>query len=222
MATRKGTESSASRTEEQQTQSAAGAQTTERPPTEQERQVPVARETGRPGTRGTSLAARQPAMLPSLFAAPPGLLASAFLSNPWEFMRRMSEEMDRWFEGTMGRVPTWSGFTGATWMPQVETVQRDNTLVVRADLPGVKREDIHVEVDRGMLTLSGERRQEEETREEGLYRSERRYGSFYRAIPLPEGVNEDQITASYDNGVLEVTVPLPQEQQQRGRRIEIK
>jgi len=80
---------------------------------------------------------------------------------------------------------------------------------------------VNIEVENGVLTLSGERRHEDEENREGFYRSERIYGSFYRAIPLPEGVNEDQISATFNDGVLEVRVPLPQEQQRRGRRIEI-
>ncbi len=191
--------------------------------TEQEQQVPVSRE----GTsRGSPLSRQDPSLLPSLFAAPPSLLSGAFMSNPFGFMRRMTEEMNRIFEsaGMGAPLAPFSSQQGGmgTWMPQVEVQQRNNELIVRADLPGLKRDDVTVEVDDGVLTLSGERRQEEQEEREGFYRSERSYGSFYRAIPLPEGVKEDDISASFGDGVLEVRVPVPEQQQRRGRRVEIR
>ncbi len=79
-----------------------------------------------------------------------------------------------------------------------------------------------IEVEDGILTLSGERRQESREEREGFYRSERSYGNFYRSIPLPEGVNEDDISATFGDGVLEVRVPVPAQQQRRGRKVEIK
>jgi HSP20 family protein len=109
----------------------------------------------------------------------------------------------------------------STWAPQVEVLQRGNNLVLRADLPGLRREDVHLEVDDGMLTISGERRYESESEEEGLYHSERSYGRFSRSIPLPPGTDGDAVEARFTDGVLEVTLPLPQEQS-RARRIEIR
>jgi HSP20 family molecular chaperone IbpA len=107
------------------------------------------------------------------------------------------------------------------WMPQVEVLQRGNDLVVRADLPGLRREDVHLEIDDGMLTVSGERRHHAESDEEGVYHSERSYGHFSRSIPLPPGTDEDAVQARFTDGVLEVTLPLPREQS-RARRIEIR
>jgi HSP20 family protein len=197
--------------------------------------VPVSRE-GR--QRGTALSRPQSSLLPSsIFAAPPGQLSGAFMSNPFGFMRRMSEEMNRIFEsaGLGGAIAPMGGMgqaSMATWMPQIEVQQKGNEFLVRADLPGLKREDVSVEVDDGILTLSGERRQESSEEQEGFYRSERSYGSFYRsersygsfyrAIPIPEGVNEQDISATFGDGVLEIRVPVPAEQQRRGRKVEIK
>jgi HSP20 family protein len=199
--------------------------------------MPVSRDAGRQaGQRGTAVAGPQ-SFLPSLLAAPPGLFASAFMSNPYGFMQRMSEEMDRLFQtaGFGGSLPApltsgsaaagrglATGREGGMWTPQIEVRQRGNELVVRADLPGIKKEDVNVEVNDGMLTISGERRQEDTEEREGFYRSERSYGTFYRSIPLPEGVTEDQISASFEDGVLEVVVPTPQQQQPRGRKVQIK
>jgi HSP20 family protein len=164
--------------------------------------------------------------LPSLFAAPPGQLTGVFMSDPLGFMRRMSEEMNQIFEsaglgGTLAGAGSAGRTSGTGWMPQVEVRQRGSELVVRADLPGLEPDDVRVEVENNVLTVSGERRQEDEDEREGYFRSERSYGSFFRSIPLPEGVEEESIKASFDRGVLEVRVPIPEQQQRRGRRIEI-
>lgn len=108
------------------------------------------------------------------------------------------------------------------WSPELEMFQRGDQLVVRADLPGVKKDDVQVEVEDDVLTIRGERREEHEENEEGVYRSERSYGQFYRAIPLPEGVNPEQCEAHFDNGVLEITLKAPAEQQRQRKRIEVR
>lgn len=108
------------------------------------------------------------------------------------------------------------------WVPQVEVTQQGNELVVRADLPGMKKDDIQVDITDDEVTLSGERRREEETEKGGLYRSERSYGFFTRSIRLPEGAMTDQAKAAFKDGVLEIRMPAPPEQVTRGRRLEIK
>lgn len=107
-------------------------------------------------------------------------------------------------------------------MPQIETFRRGDKMVVRADLPGMTREDVNVDVDDGILSISGERRDEHEEDRDGYYRSERSYGQFYRAIPLPDGVDTDRVEASFNNGVLEVTLPAPKEQQSRRKRVQVR
>jgi HSP20 family protein len=106
------------------------------------------------------------------------------------------------------------------WSPEIEVFERGGQLVIRADLPGLNRDDVKVDIREDSLIIQGERRQEREENEEGFYRSERSYGSFYRSIPLPEGVEDEDIKASFRDGVLEVTMPVTQGQQ-RSRRIEI-
>jgi HSP20 family protein len=220
------TESSSGRERQEGTSTARTGKSTEvrgARGAEQEQQLPVSRERAR---GGTSLA-RQQSFVPSIFAAPPTLLSSAFMSNPFGFMQRMTEEMNRIFENAWGGT-TRGQYGGseqeslATWMPQIELQQKGNELIVRADLPGVKREDVNVEVQDGVLTVSGERRQEDREERDGFVRSERRYGSFYRSIPLPEGVNEDNVSATFGDGVLEVRARIPEQQQRRGKKIEIK
>jgi HSP20 family protein len=112
------------------------------------------------------------------------------------------------------------GSVGA-WLPQVEVSAKDDSLVVRADLPGVKREDVQVELDQDRLILRGSRRQEETEGGDGFYHSERSYGSFSRVIPLPRGVSADTCNARYEDGVLEITIPLPK-QANTSRQIEIR
>lgn|SRR5262249_35957071 len=144
------------------------------------------------------------------------------LASPIGMLGYFADEMDRIFEDFgFGRRNWLSSRPGQNWAPAIEVQQRNNEMVVRADLPGMKKDDISVEVTQDAITISGERHQEHETERGGVYRSERSYGSFYRAIPLPEGAIADQAKATFNDGVLEVTVPAPPEQVSRGRRLEI-
>jgi HSP20 family protein len=152
---------------------------------------------------------------------------------PFSVLDRFADEMERVFDdfgfGRSWLTPRWghtwfgtpSRTSGALWAPDIEVYQRNNELVVRADLPGLKRDDISIDVTDNDLTISGERHQEHETEREGLYRSERTYGSFCRTIPLPEGAMTDQAKASFRDGVLEIAMPAPP-QGTRSRRLEIK
>jgi HSP20 family protein len=214
---------------------------------DQERQRQISREPTSSGTgmqrggqsgAGSAISGRgqaQPSMLPA-FMTNPGLMASAFMSDPFAFAQAMSQEMDRLFDtfgGTSqggrnlstsgsGRSLQQQGSRGQSyWAPPMEVFQRGNEMVVRADLPGVAPDDVQIDVEDGVLTISGERRNTNEDQQEGFYRSERSYGAFSRSIALPEGVDEDQVNARYEHGVLEVTVPLPQQQRHRGRRVQI-
>lgn len=152
---------------------------------------------------------RRGEMFPSLFSMSP---REFFSASPFELMRRFTHEMDRAFAGLGGREET------RLWAPPIEVRQKGDNLVITAELPGLKKEDVKLEVTDEGLVIQGERKREEEQREEGFYRSERAYGHFYRLIPLPEGANIDQVKADFTDGVLEVTVPAPQMAQQQKRR----
>jgi HSP20 family protein len=155
-----------------------------------------------------------------------------FNASPFTLMRRMMDDFERLFDAPMfGRsfVPDFLGgeedifpttMRTEIWNPSLEVFQRGNDLVVRADLPGIRKEDVRLEIENDNLCIEGERRFEEEKRERGMYRSERSYGTFRRVIPLPEGVDTDSVTANMKDGVLEVTVKVP-EQTRRGRQIQI-
>lgn len=156
--------------------------------------------------------------------------------SPFGLMRRMAEDMDRIF-GDFGFGPSLGlpllspslgqgrGLTPGglrAWAPQLETFRRGDKLVVRADLPGLRKEDVNVEVDNGMLTISGQRSEEQVDDRDDYYRSERSYGEFYRALPLPENVTGESCEATFKDGVLEVTLPLPKQQERKARRIDVR
>lgn len=158
----------------------------------------------------------------------PSALASRS-ANPFSMLERFADEMDRVFEnfgfGGLRSRQSGRGFgllSGEDiWTPELEIFHRNSELVIRADLPGLTKDDVKVDVSDNQVIIEGERQRQHEEEREGVLRSERSYGRFYRAIPLPEGVIADQAKATFKNGVLEVTIPAPPEQARRGRRLEI-
>jgi HSP20 family protein len=145
--------------------------------------------------------------------------------DPFETMQRLSEEMDDLFDSffygrPLARAPRQSRLQ-SLWTPEVEIREEGNQLRVSVDLPGVSKDNVKVDVHDGMLAIAGERRevQSEGDEKQGFRRSERRYGSFYRAIALPEGAEADQAQARMTEGVLEITVPVTPAKQ--ARRLEI-
>jgi HSP20 family protein len=160
--------------------------------------------------------------------------------SPWELMGRMGEELTQLFEsiggtgmpgtargqavagpGTRGRGATGGGGLGDVLLiPQIEVEQRDNAIVVRADLPGMNADEIDVTIEDGNLVITGERRDVRREEREGIVRSEVSYGTFYRTIPLPDGADENNIAAVVRNGVLEVVVPVSESQ--TGRRVQVR
>ncbi len=149
--------------------------------------------------------------------------------GPFSLMRQLSDDMDQLFGQLMGGNASPGGFALASpivlappveWMPALEIFERDGKLVVQADLPGVAAGDVTVEVTDGVLTVSGERREEREIEDSGFRRTERRYGKFSRSVALPEGARAEEIQATYRDGVLEITMPLSQPASRR-RTIEV-
>lgn len=136
-----------------------------------------------------------------------------FRMNPFSLMRRMSEEFDHAFGQGKGRDQG-----NRAWTPAIEVTQRDGNYVVRAELPGLDPDDVKLEITDDAIVVHGERKEEHEETKGGVHVTERRYGKFYRAIPLPDGARADDASAAYDKGVLEITVPV---EEQRSKRREI-
>jgi len=145
----------------------------------------------------------------SLFGLAPHEL---FRSNPFSLLRRMTEEMDRVFQEV--GLEREAG-NSVEWAPAIEVTQRDGRYNVQAELPGLEPKDVKVEVENDALVIQGERRFEREEKKEGVQRTERQYGLFYRSIPLPEGARVEQAQAKFHNGVLEVSIPVPEQQNNR-------
>jgi HSP20 family protein len=143
-----------------------------------------------------------------------------FFSNPFSIMRRMHEEMDRVFAESFGGRSGSGAFGGGlgTWAPTIEISERDNEMRICAELPGLRPEDVKVEVTEDALVIEGERKQEHEDKQEGRWRSERRYGRFHRTIPLPDGANAERARADFKDGELQVTIPV---QRPEGKRRQI-
>jgi len=128
-----------------------------------------------------------------------------FGASPFNWMRRMTEEMERACAKFVPTAPETE-----FWAPALELTQKDGNYIATLELPGLKKEEVKVEVAEGALTITGERKLEKEEKEEGYFRSERSYGSFYRSIPLPKEAKIENIKAELTNGVLVVTVPVPE------------
>jgi HSP20 family protein len=146
-----------------------------------------------------------------------------FRHGPFTMLRRMQEDMDRLF-GSFGFGRNWPmGFTEeqSDWAPAIDAFQRGNEFIIRADVPGLSRDDLSVEISEDTLTIQGERKYDHEEEREGVFHRERSYGSFRRVIPLPEGAIADSAKANFHDGVLEVVVHAPSQEVRRGRRIEI-
>jgi len=143
--------------------------------------------------------------------------------GPFAWMRQMQDQIDRTFSSLWGGPATESGMINPSeWAPAVDVFQRGNDLVIRADLPGLTKDDITVDVADDEVTIRGERRYDHEEEKDGVFRSERSYGSFYRMIPLPQGAIADSAKATFNNGVLEVRLQAPSTDVRRGRRVDIK
>jgi HSP20 family protein len=146
-------------------------------------------------------------------------------SYPFGLLRRFSSEMDRVLEDFGFKphfAPLMPELRKEMWSPNLEIIERKGQLVVRAELPGLSRDDVKVTVTDEFLTIEGERRHEEKESREGYFRSERSYGTFARTIPLPEGATSESAEAVFKNGILEVTVPLPPRPEKKARAIEVK
>ena len=142
--------------------------------------------------------------------------------DPFHDLTEAQREMAAW----LGRRPLASALPARTngdrWLPEVDITEEKERILVRADLPGMKQEEISVEVSDGVLSIKGERRRESETKEGKTYRTERSHGSFLRSFTLPSGVDAAKVSASYKNGVLEIALPKLAEAKAKQIKVEAK
>ena len=132
--------------------------------------------------------------------------------NPMKSMFNVPSRFDTLFDSFFFPTRADSGQEGIwSWNPVVDVYENDNAIVVKAELPGVDKEQISVNVEGRILTLKGERKTENEAKEENYYRRERTYGSFERSFTLPAEVDPESIKAEYKDGVLKIEVPKPEE-----------
>lgn len=138
----------------------------------------------------------------------------------------MTSAMTRWrpiadLSELRERLDQAFGTDGESWNPRIDVVKKEGEIVLKADLPGVKPDEIKVEVEDGVLTVSGEHEEESEKREERYLRRERRFGSFSRSMALPEGVTAGDIEATTTDGVLELTIPLPKPERKPTEKVKV-
>lgn len=139
--------------------------------------------------------------------------------EPFRELAALQNEMGRWMSQVTGAPQGAGNGQSATWLPPVDVWETDDELVLAFELPGIPEDQISVELDDNVLTVSGQRERTQQHSSDRFYRFERRFGTFARSVTLPAGVDESKIRADYTNGVLEVRVPKPEEQ--KPKRIQI-
>ena len=145
------------------------------------------------------------------------VLPRDLLTDPWRAMNELFQEplfgeLDRWF----------GDFSSTRFQPRIDVVDDGKALRITAELPGMSREDIQTSIEAGALVIRGEKKQDKRTEEDGCYRLERAHGAFMRRIPLPDGVDVEQIAAHFDNGVLTLKLPKTETSASAVRNIEIR
>lgn len=141
--------------------------------------------------------------------------------EPVAELNTIQNEMNRLFNTFFDQPAPGRGAGARRWIPAMDLIETTDRYVLRADLPGLSEEDVSVQLQDSVLTVSGERKAENEQQQEGYYRLERAFGAFSRSLTLPEGVNPDGVTAHFDRGVLEITIPKPEQKKPRQVRISV-
>ncbi len=142
--------------------------------------------------------------------------------NPWNDFMELQNEMNRLFESTFGTGTERSGLIDSDFLPALDVLRNEEHILIRADLPGVSKQDIELSVLNGRLFIRGEKSHENEDREQNTHRRERFYGRFERVVDLPAPVISDQIKAKFANGVLEITAPISDEARPRRIAVDVK
>ncbi|MGH9844838.1 MAG: Hsp20/alpha crystallin family protein [Blastocatellia bacterium] len=140
--------------------------------------------------------------------------------DPFGDLRNMQDDFNRLFTNTLPRLFNGEEVLSGSWSPRVDIAEGENAIVLEADLPGMNPEDFKLSIENFKLTLSGERKFEDEKKDENWHRVERSYGSFARTFSLPNTVNAEEVKADFRDGVLRVT--LPKREEVKARQIEVK
>lgn len=150
------------------------------------------------------------------------------MRDPFTFFDTLQDELTRLWGQTwplmprqLVRAPSPIAELTTTWAPRVDVFEKNGDIVVKAELPGVAKEDVKLTIDEDELVIEGERHSEKEVEEKDFYRMERSYGSFYRRIPMPAGVQAEQVKATFADGVLEVHIPKPAQAESQAHKIAI-
>ncbi|MBN1302244.1 MAG: Hsp20/alpha crystallin family protein [Melioribacteraceae bacterium] len=144
--------------------------------------------------------------------------------NPSRELLRVERDLNRlfkpfWDKFGMGKT-TDENYELASWAPLADIVENNNEYLVKLDIPGVDKKDVKVSYSNGVLSVSGERKEEKESKDANYYRCERSYGKYYRSFTLPEGIKEDKIDAEFKNGTL--TIVIPKAEESKPKQIDIK
>ena len=143
--------------------------------------------------------------------------------DPFKDLFSIQDRMNRLFDETFARTAKGEGeeLARGIWSPAVDIYETDENIVLKAEVPGMNKGDISIEVKDNMLVLKGERKFEKEIKEENYHRMERAYGAFQRSFTLPNIVNRDKVSAKYKDGVLEITLPKVQEAKLKQVKVEV-
>ncbi len=142
--------------------------------------------------------------------------------DPFRDLISIQDRMNRLFEQTLARTREEEGIAASTWMPAVDIYETPDQVVMKAELPGLTREDIEINVRDNTLSLRGQRKFEKDVKEENYLRIERAYGSFQRSFTLPVTIQQDKIKAVFRDGVLELTLPKAEEARPQQIKIDVK
>jgi HSP20 family protein len=142
--------------------------------------------------------------------------------DPFKNILSLQERMNRLFDEAVNRGQAGDALTGPTWSPAVDIYETEEDIVIDAELPGMDKDDVDIQVRDNTLILKGERKVEKTVKDEGYHRMERMYGSFARTFTLPSTVDQERITATYDKGVLHIRMPKTEKTKPQQIKIEVK
>ncbi|MGD9971569.1 MAG: Hsp20/alpha crystallin family protein [Desulfatirhabdiaceae bacterium] len=141
--------------------------------------------------------------------------------QPYGAVATLQDSINRLFNDAFTRSPADEDFALSAWKPLVDIFDREDAIIIHAELPGVSKENVSIELKENILTLKGERTESREIKEDKYYRKERTFGSFHRAFTLPTAISPEKIKATFKDGILEIEIPKPEEQKPKQIKIDI-